>query len=98
MKIAQRFSNIKEQLQIIPEIDKKILISDLIHELLRKLIDEEKEFSSEDTFFSFGVDSMLLIQFKLLLEKHLGNSIPTDIFYKYDTTESLSSYICKEKL
>ena len=36
---------------------------------------------------------MLLIQFKMLMEKHLECKITTEVFYTHDTTEKLSQYV-----
>jgi acyl carrier protein len=93
MQIIQKFSNMRERMQVMGEVDKHSLVIDLIDHLLCRLIDDAQDFNKEDTFFSMGMDSMLLIQFKIFMEKHLEYKIPTEVFYTHDTINKLSLYI-----
>lgn len=97
MQTIQKFSDIRKKLQVMDDEGKQSLVVEFIDHLLPKLI-TENDFNKNDTFFSMGIDSMLLIQFKILMEKHLECKIPTEMFYIHDTIEKLSRYvvsICK---
>lgn len=92
MQTIQKVSDIKEEMKILDDAGKESMVIDLINHLLDKLIGEGT-FDKKGTFFSMGIDSMLLIQFKMLLEKHLECKIPTEVFYTHDTIEKLSQYV-----
>lgn len=92
MQTIQKFSDIKEKMQTLDNAGKESMVIDFINHLLHKLIGEGF-FLIRKVLFSMGIDSMLLIQFKILLEKHLECKIPSEVFYTHDTIEKLSQYV-----
>lgn len=93
MKIEQNFSDIKEQLQSSNEFEKELLIANFIKHLLSKLIGKDNEFDQEKSFFDMGMDSILILQFKVLLEKYLRCTLSTEVIYQYNNTKQLTQYI-----
>lgn len=70
-------------------------------EYLQKLIGAEiklapEQVGSRERFESFGIDSVIVSQINLELEKEFG-ALPKTLIYEYETIEELSGYLVKHR-
>ena len=98
-KISESLSNIKDELGQSSVFQKKSLLADLIKDQLIKLIGSTPEIEGLEmhmTFFDLGMDSLVAIQFKVLLEKKLGIILSPKTIYQHNTTKALVEYLIEQ--
>ena len=91
----------KQKLQLLQQLQKmssdrrqKLLI-DYIREQLGSVLklDPTEKLNPQQGFFEMGIDSLMTIELKNRVEVDLGCSLPSTLFFKYPTLESLAEYL-----
>lgn len=52
-----------------------------------------QEFNLDETFLSYGLDSVIAVEMTIELEEWLGREIDTSVFYDYPTARKLAAHL-----
>ena len=75
--------------------DRRQVLIDYIREQLGSVLklDPTQQLNPQQGFFEMGIDSLMTIELKNRVEADLECSLPSTLFFKYPTLESLAEYL-----
>ncbi|MDJ0573937.1 MAG: type I polyketide synthase, partial [Xenococcaceae cyanobacterium MO_234.B1] len=91
----------KKKLQLLQQLQtttpsqrQKLLIIYIQEQLVEVLkFEPSQRLNPQQGFFEMGIDSLMTIELKNKFEQDLGCSLPSTLFFKYPTLESLAEYL-----
>jgi acyl transferase domain-containing protein/acyl carrier protein len=93
-------SALLEQIERALPIERLTLITSHVRQSVAQVLGfgPDEPLDPRQGFFKLGMDSIMTVQLRSLLEGSLGQSLPATVAFEYPTVESLAAYLDREVL